>query len=507
MAAVLPEPVIPMTLDGTKYAGGFGETRLYLPDYWTMRIRSAQVFADNLYARGLVRRLVTNVINTGLTLEATPAAGLIGLPWSEDQWTEWSEDIETRWDIWAQDPRVCDYQSALTWTAIQQTAYREAVVEGDALIVCRMGPAGVPRVQIVPGSAVMAPYGQTVRAGNKILYGVELDPQSRQVAYWIRESDKKYTRIPAYGEKSGRRIAWLVYGTDKRHAEVRGMPLLQLVLQSIRDIDRYRDAAQRKALLNAILAVFVKKNADKIGSGPLTGGATRKIAGTVTGADGSPRQFNITNMIPGVIMEELQTGEEVSAHGSEGTDQKFGEFESAIVSALAWAHEIPPEILTLAFRQNYSASRAAINELKSFLDRERGRWADTLLAPIYQEWLISKVAAGQVQAPGLLARVRSVSDYEFSGAWLASDWNGAVKQSVDLQKEVNAYTEMLSQGLITHDRATRDISGMKFSRVIRRLQKENQLKAEAMKPLGGFNPSGASQPSGNADIDETEPPE
>src|SRR5262245_39395481 len=44
--------------DGEKFPGGFGFTDLLIPDYWTLRARSTQLFKKNLYARGLVRRLV-----------------------------------------------------------------------------------------------------------------------------------------------------------------------------------------------------------------------------------------------------------------------------------------------------------------------------------------------------------------------------------------------------------------------------------------------------------------
>jgi hypothetical protein len=56
------------SLTGDKFAGGFGATKVFTPDYWTLRQRSEQLFHENLYARGLIRRLVTNEINTGLTL-------------------------------------------------------------------------------------------------------------------------------------------------------------------------------------------------------------------------------------------------------------------------------------------------------------------------------------------------------------------------------------------------------------------------------------------------------
>ena len=58
--------------DGEKFYGGFGETQLFTMDYWTLRARSNQIFTENLYARGIVHRLVTNEINTGLAPDSNP---------------------------------------------------------------------------------------------------------------------------------------------------------------------------------------------------------------------------------------------------------------------------------------------------------------------------------------------------------------------------------------------------------------------------------------------------
>ena len=65
--------------DGDKFIGGFGHTKVFLADYWLLRQRSDQLFKENLYARGLVRRLITNEINTGLNLEAVPNTDILGL--------------------------------------------------------------------------------------------------------------------------------------------------------------------------------------------------------------------------------------------------------------------------------------------------------------------------------------------------------------------------------------------------------------------------------------------
>jgi capsid protein len=250
-ASALPSsPVIRFTdWNGEKFPGGYGATDLILPDYWTLRARSAELYRKNLYARGVIRRLITNELNTGLHLEATPEEALLGV--AEDSLADWSENVENRFAIWGKDPFVCDFAEARTFGALQAAARLEAFVCGDVLVVLRQDPrTGLPRVQLISGSSVQTPLGAKPPPGSQIVHGVEIDSLGRQVAYWITQKDGTAKRLPAFGEKSGRRLAWLVYGCDKRLDEVRGEPLLAIVLQSLKEIDRYRDSTQRKATIN-----------------------------------------------------------------------------------------------------------------------------------------------------------------------------------------------------------------------------------------------------------------
>ena len=117
------------------------------------------------------------------------------------------------------------------------------------------------------------------------------------------------------------------------------------------------------------MAMFIKKTEDKPGTLPVTGGAVRRDKAVTTDSDGGTRKFNMASHVPGLVIEELQHGEEPVLKGGEGTDVNFGTFEEAIIQAVAWTNEIPPEILKLAFSNNYSASQAAINEFKIYLNK------------------------------------------------------------------------------------------------------------------------------------------
>lgn len=493
--------------NGSKFDGGFGATQLLTADYWTLRARSKQLFETNLYARGLIRRLVTNEIATGLHLESTPVEKLLGKV--EDSLADWSEDLETRFDLWQSDPWLCDHGELRTFGALQMQARMQALIEGDVLVVLRQfSPTQLPRIQLISGSAVQTPYGRTNLAqGSRIVHGVELDAQDRQVAFWVVQKDQTSKRLPAYGPKSGRKLAWLVYGTDRLLEDVRGKPLLALVLQSLREVDRYRDSVQRKAVVNSMLAMFVKKTAEKVGSRPMMRGAVKRgvvddrLDGTSTGV--SPRRFNVAELIPGLVLDELQVGEEPVGFPSHGTDEKFGPFEEAILQTVAWANEIPPEILRLSFSSNYSASQAAINELKLYLNKARKTFGDEFCTPIFIEWLVAMALAGKVSAAELISAWRDPKLYDVFAAWTSCDWSGAIKLSVDLGKLTTGYDMLLANGGITHDRMSRELTGTKFSQNVKKLRLENEALVRALEPLQKLDPKflPASKPADNGGSD------
>lgn len=488
--------------DGDKYPGGFGFTELLTADYWTLRQRSAQLFKTNIYARGIVRRLVTNIINTGLALEAVPEEQILGQ--GEDALAEWSETVENRFHLWERTAKLCDYSGARSFGGIQAAAKMAALISGDVLIVLLQDPAtGLPRVRLVDGCRVQSPFGSLqdqpqLAPGHEVKHGVELDGDGRQVAYWLvseNATQRRVERMAAVGP-SGRRQAWLIYGTERLLDEVRGEPLLSIMLQSLREIDRYRDAVQRKAAINAILAMFIKKDQETLGSRPLTGGAIRKGKDAMPGpVGGRPRTFNFSEMIPGAVLDELAPGEQPQGFPPTGTDEKFADFEAEIVCAMAWALEIPPEILRLSFSSNYSASQAAINEFKLYLNPVRAAWGDDFCQPIYFEWLLSEVLAGRIVAPGLLEAWRDPSQFDQLAAWTAADWSGAIKPSVDLVKQAQGYQQLVEQGFISRDRAARETTGTKFSKNVKKLARENEALASAMQPIAELEASKKAAPA------------
>lgn len=507
----------PREWGGDKYPGGFGATQLLSMDYWTLRARSAQLFRTNHYARGMIRRLVTNEINTGLHLEAQPEERVLGK--EQNSLVDWTESVERRFKLWADTPRVCDVEQQATFGMLQGLTRQESLIDGDALMVLVQDPVtSLPALRLVNGAVVGSPFAARQRfeaeTGNRIVHGVELDRNGRHVAYWIRQKPKgetsfeisanvaRYERLPVYGE-SGRRIAWLVYGTDRRHDDVRGEPLLSIFLQSLREIDRYRDAVQRKAALNAVIAMFIKKSEARPGSRPMAAGGIKRRDLALPSVDGDdkPRTWTTVDQIPGLIMDELQVGEEPEGFRSQGTDEKFGDFEAAILNSIAWSQEIPPEILRLSYNRSYSASQASISEFKLYLQPVRQRFGDMVCQPVYEDWLLSEVLLGSIDAPGFFDAWKDARRYDVYGAWVAAEWTGQIKPAVDMLKLVRAHQWMIKEGLATRAHTARELNGSRYSRNVQQLEVENEQLARANAPLTGDDEDDLSGSVRDRDVD------
>jgi capsid protein len=499
MMSTFGAPAISRMWDGERFPGGFGYTELLQLNYWELRARSQQLYRQNLYARGIIRRLCTNLIHVGLHLEAEPDPMILGI--DESILSEWTTSTETRWHLWESTPALCDFKGQKTFGALQAQAKLTALVSGDVLVVLHQDAlTGLPKVRLVDGSRVQSPFGATpnepkLAVGHSILHGVERDQDGRHCAYWIVSSDettfeRRMSRLPSVGD-TGRRQAWLVYGTPLLLEEVRGEPILSILLQSLRELDRMRDAVQRKALLSGILALFIKRDlpdvtatrpltAGSVGGGAVVRGSTTAMVPSVPFAE---RRFNISERVPGVILDELAAGETPQAMGSTGTDEKFNDFEEGMISAMAWSLEIPPEILKLAFSSNYSASQASIQELKNFIAVARVQWGDDLCQPIYNEYLIAEVLAGRIKADGFLEAWRDPMQFDVYAAWTLAAWPGQVKPALDIYKNAKGYELLLELGLITRDRAARETTGTKFTANVAALKRENEALAEANKAL------------------------
>lgn len=483
-ASIIQRPIVYQTdFAGDKFFGSFGATKDYsFIDYYTLRKRSIQLFEENPYFRGLIRRLVTNEINTGLRLDASPKSDILNI--DEDTLQKWADSHETLWSLWSEDPKLCDWKGEKTISEIQAEAKYTAYVTGDCLLVQRISKkTGLPQIEIIDGQFITDP-GVEPRKGNTIEFGVELDKNKKHVAYYVEVQDPKsskttHRRIPVYGEKSGRRISKLIYGTDRLMGRVRGMPIAAIMLTKFKDLDRAADAELRATLINSMIAGVTTKESPGIGTRPMGMGAMAQgqplADATVTNGDITVNNnYKTAFKTPGLWIDELAVGEKLESFNTARPNINFAKYEESILNLLCWCVEVPPEIGRLLFTNSFSASRQANNEFKVFLDKQTYKNSNDFNKVIYETFTTYAALTNQTVMPGFL-EARAKKDWKTVNAWLCSEWTGITRPSIDILKDVNAGEKAVAAGAMTMDDYSRKISGKSFRTVVKKLQREYKL--------------------------------
>jgi capsid protein len=132
---------------------------------------------------------------------------------------------------------------------------------------------------------------------------------------------------------------------------------------------------------------------------------------------------------------------------------------------------VPPEILKLSFNSNYSASQAANNEFRSYLDKVRDYVGASFCQPIYEAWLLGEVLEKRIQCKQLIDAMLA-GDFAGREAWFQATWTAAVKPATDLKKLVTGYVEQINNGLITRERAMKELGTGSFRREARKMLRE-----------------------------------
>lgn len=478
--------IVNSVFDGSPFEGSFGATKSYqYVDYWTLRERSSQLFKENPYCKGIIRRLITNEIHTGLTPEIMPIPEITGM--TDEQAQNWGDSRETDWKLWGDNPLICDHKKKQTFFELEADCRQTALISGDCLVVLITNKkTRLPSIQLIDGVHIQNSIGAVARKGNRVVHGVELDKNNRQVAFWVRDENNplKSKRISAWGEVTGRRTAWLVYGSETRLDEIRGEPILSCMLYMIKDLDRGRNAELRAFVINAMLPMFIKNAEGEIPSTVIDQGATKtgtvddtSITGTgVVSTQG--RKWNFAKMLPGTVPQNLAKGEEPVSFNTQRPNANYGKFEETIINTFAWALEVPPEIVRLMFQSNFSASRQANNEFDNYLQKRNKINGTNFNQPIYIEHTIQSALMGIITAPGLLDAWRNPKQWKIFGAWMNVVWVGISRPSVDIKKEVDAAEKAINAGIGDYDFWNRRITGQSYRHIVKMQARQRAFAKE-----------------------------
>lgn len=455
------QPIIQVPFDGEKTPGELGPIYDVLPDYNRLRLRAYEATIRTDLVGLITKRFFRAILGKGLKIQAEPEETVLKTESITADFDEFRETVEARFRLWGKSKRA-SYTSMQNLHALANDAYRTAFLGGDCLVILRVDK-GIINIQVIDGQQVKTPFLNTefnkaaVARGNDIKYGIELDKKGKHIAYYVCTTAKNgigstFKRIPAKGAKTGRLLAFMIYGSKHRIDHHRGIPAITSILEKVNKLDRYTEATVGTAEERAKIVYSIEHNRDSTGENILEdnlkqamgmgnpnaqeteGYALGEKTAAKIAATTSKQAFN---MPIGSKMTALTHNQEIY----------FEQFWKAIFYTLCASVEIPPEVALQAYNSNYSASKAAQNAWGEVIEIIREKFAQDFYQPIYNLWLELEVIKNKVTAPQYLQAL-SAKNFMAIEAYSNARFVGPRLSHIDPLKEIKAVREMIDEDLI-----------------------------------------------------------
>jgi lambda family phage portal protein len=466
-----------------------------LPDLQTLRERSRDLVRNNPLAGGAINTAVTNIVGTGLKLQARPDREILKM--NDEQADAWEANAEREFRMWAENQTYCDIRKTQNFYDSQDLVFRQYLENGDVFtLIGREKRRDFPyslRLQVIEADRIC--NKDFAKDTERLSGGVEKDGSGSPINYhimdqhpgnWLYRSGYTWTVVPAFGEKSGLRNVIHNYRT-LRPGQTRGVPYLAPVIETLKQLGRYTEAELMGTVVSALFTVFIKTDLGIPTLGAMQGDST--VEGSVGSSD---KDIKLGN---GALIG-LRPGESIETADPKRPNTAFDPFIKAILEQVGVALEIPFEILIGHFSASYSASRAALLEAWRFF-RGRRRWlASSFCQIVYENFLHEGIALGRISAPGFF------SDPLLRRAYCGAIWIGDAPSQIDPLKEVDAAEKRLQLGLTTLDEETVTLTGGDFEANYPRIKKEREMMGKIGMEFQKKSPNPFAPAPAGGNIDE-----
>lgn len=468
------------TLRGWMYGGGDAKRDIE-DNIDTLRQRSRDTYMGVPLASAALKTMRTNTVAAGLTPTPQIDSEFLGL--NAEETAQLQAQIVREWNLWAKN-RLCDADRYDNFYQLQQLAFLNVLMSGDVLAVLpRKHENGMPydlRVRLVEADRVCSPnqtdvlYPQEVMGHKvyRIVQGVETDADGALVAYWVCNSHPlaqdtnpggmQWQRVEAFGKKTGNPHALHIMQRE-RPGQLRGVPMLAPVMESLKQLGRYSDAELNAAVIAACFTLFIQKKEEAEG---VPFGEMLPPDMLIDTQDASSIEI-----APGAVFD-LNPGETVEQAQPARPNANFEAFYDAVTKEIAAGLEIPIEVIEKKFSTTYSAARGALNEFWRTCDMQRTWFADKFCQPVYETWMAEAVARGRLNAPGFF------TDPAVCKAYSGCRWNGPARTNLNPVQEIAAAERRVEAGFSTAEQEAAQMTGGSYTANIRQRKIEAQQKVE-----------------------------
>ncbi|MBP6280994.1 MAG: phage portal protein [Leptotrichiaceae bacterium] len=425
--------------------------------------RSRDLYMGGAIARGALQTMQTNVIGAGLKLKSTIDVGILG---TEDVEIEILESrIENEFDLWA-DYKI-ERTGLLDFYGIQDLVFLTTLLNGECLIhLCYFETPDIPyqlKLEVIEPDRIVTPSDK--RNDKSVVEGVQIDKNGRIEGYYILDkhpnddnTGNDYKYISVYGNDGQLNIIHLAL--LERPNQVRGVPVLSPVMESIKQLDRYTNAELMSAVISSMLTIFIE-----------TDGIEQASLGELSNIDESEKvdQTGSNLELGNGAIVELNPGEKANSVNPSRPNAQFDPFMTAILRQIGSSLGVPYELLVMHFTSSYSASRAALLEAWKHFRKRREWLARNFCRVVYEEWLKESIYLKRIEIP------RFYEDILIRKAYSKAIWNGPSQGQIDPLKEAKASVVKINNGLSTRTKEVAELNGGDFEQNVRIISRENKI--------------------------------
>jgi lambda family phage portal protein len=439
--------------------------------------RARDLVRNNGWAAGAVAKEVDSIIGGNFRPLCKPDWRALGL--DADWAREFKDVVEARWRSYADDPRkLADTTRSQTVSQMFGTAYRTYLIEGEALAVVnwRKRLETSTTLRLVDPDLLSNPNDGADRQSRR--GGIDLTRDGAAFAYHFRQghANSAWSGMQGFRWKRIRREGRMgrpqvIHFFDKlRDGQTRGVSRMAPIVERLRMEDHYSKVELQAAVINAVLAAFIKS---PMGPDAMDEMFSEGDAKGFLDMQTDRSKFYSSNgiKIGGARVSTLYPNDEIGMVQTARPAAQFADFESAVLRHVASGLGISYEQLASDWsKTNYSSARAAMIEIWRGWTARRTAFAQGFCQPFFMAWLEEQIMDGHIELPSAAP--------DFYANWTAyarAKWIGPGKGFVDPVKEAQASAMRVALGMSTLEEEAAELTGTDFADNVEQINREIEV--------------------------------
>jgi lambda family phage portal protein len=338
--------------------------------------------------------LAEQLVNVQAAIEAAESAQSVSDIQAKSGDEQWDKRAEALWKE-AMIDQPCDRTGRFTFPeflGLQFMGYRR---DGDV-----MTQFHDDTLEGIEGDLVGTPYGGASLNHSTVTNGIAFSKSTgRRVGYYIGRPDDSgyYIQPDSYRMVGADKVHHMAM--PRRFRQSRGRPCLTSSIKYIDMLNKYIDAEQVAAVINACFAAYITRKDAVADPAGYPGG----VHPTGKNDDGQL----IEKMSPGII-ERLQPGEEISGVGMERPGTMFDPFVTRMLSMIGRPMCIPLMLIMLDFSgATFMNARIAYQQAQKHWKRQQAWVLRPYVSRVWLWFIARQIALGNLnEIPG--ARLHNV---------------------------------------------------------------------------------------------------